>query len=131
MRRVLDDRDATRLEKRHQAFDLDRQTGDVNRDDGTGPRRHRGEDCLRRCVERGGIDVDENRPSAAVGNNLTRGGKGPGREHDLVARPNPHGLQSEVERRGCGVESDSVAGTHLRGEPLLEELRPRSRRKPP
>ena len=44
VRRVLDDRDAPRLEQRDQSLDLDRHAGDVDRDHRLGPRRDGRED---------------------------------------------------------------------------------------
>ena len=70
VRRVLDDRDAARLEDLHETLDLDRQAGEVDRDHGPRARRHGGEHGLGRRVERPSIDIDEDRPRPAVGDDL-------------------------------------------------------------
>ena len=77
MRCIFDDRDPERVEHLDQSPDLDRVSGHVHDDDGARLRSHGSERSIGRDVERSSVNVNKDRPSLEVGNDLGACGKGP------------------------------------------------------
>jgi hypothetical protein len=109
---------------------IDRQAGEVDRDDRARGRRDRGLDAVEVDVARDRIDVDEDRPGADFEDDVAGGDPGERRGDDLVARADAGDAQRDLHRAGAGVEGAHRAAAAILGELRLEGLHLRPGRDP-
>ena len=126
MGRVLDDRETERVDR----VEVARLPGEVDGEDRLRPLGHgRGQEC-RVEVQVALADVAEDRRRAAVLDHVRRRGPGDRRGDHLVTGADAERQQREVHRRRAGADREDVLDLEVRGEPLLEERRPRTGRQP-
>src|SRR6266849_4226460 len=92
---VFDDRDPASVELTDELADRHRASAYMDHDDGFRARRDSLDDELRRGVEIGRIDVDEDGCRPSVHDHLAACGEGPGGHDHLVARADAQAFERE------------------------------------
>ena len=113
---VFDQRQPVLLADRSQARHVRALPEQVDRHDGARARRDRGLDRSRVDVEGVGLDIHEHRGGAAVRDRFGGADKGERAGDDLVARADPKGSQSEVQRVGAVGDRYGVADPAVLGD---------------
>jgi len=131
VRRVLDQAKPVSAGELEQRVLVARLPREVHREDRAGARAEHLGDACRVEVQRGGIDVGEDRDRSRVEQHVRGRDPGHGRGHDLVARPDAAGQHGEVEGGRAGARPERVADAQALGEELLEPPGPGPGREPP
>ena len=99
-----------------------RLAAEVHRQDRLGAGRDSCLDLRGVEVQGRGLAVHQHRPPPQVLDDRHRGREGHGAGDDLVARPDPHRLERQVQRCGAGVHRHGVLAADVGGEVPLELL---------
>jgi len=117
---VFDDAEPVLGGHLHDRAHVARVPGDVDGEDGSGARGHRGRHGRRIDVQGARVHVDEHGCGPEVQDHLSGGHEGIGRGDHLVAGTDPESQQRQVECCSTGGAGDGVPGADIGGELLLE-----------
>lgn len=93
---------------------------EVDRHDGSGPRRDGGSDFFGVEVIGDRVDVRKDGDGSKLGHDFGSRDKGKGGDDDFVARLDAAGLEHDAEGVGSGIDGDGVLDTVAAGDALFE-----------
>ena len=103
-----------------QCVDIGRQTEQMHRDHKLGLVRHPPDSVFDIDVEGPRVDVTENRPRAAILNDIGGGYPGEARDNDLITRPDLHCRKRQMQRGRATRGGERMVHVMQLGERLLE-----------
>ena len=130
VRGVFDQGDIPDARQRLECIAFGGVPGEVDRQQGSCPRRHRRRDQLRVDVERIRFDIDQHRACADVLDHIHGSREGHCRSDHFMSGSHAEAGQRRVHRRRARVERQRAGRTHKGGELLFKPSRLRTRRDP-